>query len=54
MTAPLLELASKAEMLCPLSRREQETLHLLDPKLGAHAQELTADQRRACGGDNEP
>ena len=54
LATPLPELATEAEKLCPLSRREQETLHLLDPQLGEQAQELTADQRRACGRDNEP
>ena len=54
LTAPLPELATKAEMLCPLSRREQMKLQLRDPQLDERAQELTPDQRLACGGDNEP
>jgi WD40 repeat protein len=54
LTAPLRELTTKAEALCPLSRNEQVTLQLRDPLFGEReqAQELTVGQRRACGDEH--
>ncbi|MCP5243332.1 MAG: AAA family ATPase [Burkholderiales bacterium] len=48
-TATLKELVEKAEKLCPLSLKERQQLHLIDPQTEAAQRPLTPDQQRACG-----